>query len=93
MGFSFGFDDGEYEERPRPEEPVEAPAGWRPVWGDPVEGDLRVVVGVMWGGRVLLGLVLLGNYPASDAVFPGRCGELGIVVRDRVYGVWNDPGF
>ena len=88
MGFSFGFDDGEYEER----EPAPPPAGWRAVWGDPVDGDLRGVLGMVWGGRVLLGLVVLGNYPASDAVWPGRCGELGIVVGDRVYGVWNDPG-
>lgn len=93
MWFSWGLDDGEYEERPRPEEPVDPPAGWRPVWGESMDGDLGSVLGLVWHGRVVLGLVMRGNYPATDQVWPGRCGELGIVVGDRVYGVWNDPGF
>ena len=47
-----------------------------------------------WHGRVVLGLVMRGNYPATDQVIePGRCsGELGIVVLIRVYWGVERPG-
>ena len=58
-----------------------------------MDGDLGSVLGLVWHGRVVLGLVMQGNYPATDQVWPRRCRELGIVVLIGCMGCGTIRGF
>ena len=55
--------------------------------------DIWHLSGVLVRGWVLIGVVVKPNYPANDTCWPGRGGEVGIVLFNHLWGVWNDPGF
>lgn len=69
-------------------------AGWK--WNHYELDNLDVAFGWLWGvvlrGWMLIGLVIKPNYPPDDPVWPGRSGEIGIVLCNHVWGWWNDPG-
>jgi len=54
--------------------------------------DYWHVSGLLWRGRVLLGLLVKPDYPQTDPLWPGAGGEIGIVVLGRLWGWWHDPG-
>ena len=75
----------------RPEEPVDPPAGWRPVWGR--------VDGRRPGECAGVGVARPGGAGAGDGELSGDGPGVARAVRgagdrgaDQVYGVWNDPG-
>jgi len=58
-----------------------------------LHADHQHFTGVLLASHALLGIVVRRNYPADDHLWPGRCGELGIVIAGRFIGFWNDPGY
>lgn len=49
--------------------------------------------GMLVQGWVLIGVVVKPNYPADDTCWPGRGGEVGLVLCNHLWGWWNDPGY
>lgn len=70
-------------------------AGWGflvvPVsFGDCIRG---FTLGLWLGAWPVLGVRCRRNWPTYDRLYPGRGGEVGILLLGRFVGFWNDPGY
>lgn len=55
--------------------------------------DYWYLSGLLIQGWILVGVRWKPNYSATDACWPGRGGERGIVLFGWLWGWWNDPGY